>query len=132
MGDGGIWIYDHGVLKNMVAEYFTNLYIADPGAGGEFTLARIPLLHPGKLLELNAEYTHEEIYASLKDMNPLIAPSPDGFHADFFKKILGDRQGFSNWVCSKILAGVESLSHISKAEVVLIPRVDNPTKLSQF
>lgn len=70
----------------------------------------------------------EEIYASLKDLNPLKASGPDGFHAVFFQKSWEMVKELVTGFVRKILTGKESLSQMSEAMIVLIPKEDNTSK----
>lgn len=70
----------------MAVIFFATLYRSEPSSCGAFPLCRFQPIQPDKLLELTTEYTNEEIYVSLKEMNPLKAPGLDGFQTIFFQK----------------------------------------------
>jgi hypothetical protein len=81
---------------------------------------------------LTAPYSMLEIKKALFQMFPTKAPKPDGFPAHFFQQ---------NWdlcgeeitkVVIKIIKGEESAELINKIVLVLIPKVQNPSLLSQF
>jgi hypothetical protein len=80
--------------------------------------------------KLCAEFSDKEIVDALFQIGPLKAPGPDGFLARFFQR---------NWGILKeevILAVKEfffssgvMLIGVNEATIVLIPKVDNPTKV---
>ena len=81
---------------------------------------------------LIAPYEREEVKKALFQMFPTKSPGPDGFPLHFFQR---------HWdVCGVsvtdailgILRGEESAECINDTLLVLIPKVSNPTLLSQF
>ena len=81
---------------------------------------------------LHAPYTSAEVKIALFQMFPTKAPGPDGFPAYFYQR---------HWdVCGeeitkavlKIVRGEESPECINDTFLVLIPKVLNPTLLTQF
>ena len=74
----------------------------------------------------------EEIRLAIFDMSPTKAPGQDGFHAIFFQKfwsVLGD--DFSR-VCLRVLNGNASIRDFKSTNVVLIPKIKNPTSPKDF
>ena len=81
---------------------------------------------------LNAPYTQDEVKKALFQMFPLKAPGPDGFPAHFFQchwDLCGEEV---TSMVLKFMAGTESAACINDTILVLIPKVKNPTLLSQF
>jgi hypothetical protein len=81
---------------------------------------------------LLAPYTMLEVKNALFQMFPTKAAGPDGFPAHFFQwnwELCGEditRSGI------RIISGEESVELINNTVLVLIPKVQNPTLLSQF
>lgn len=102
------------------------------GCKGE-VLQHVPAKVTAKMNEsLMAPYKEEEVKVALFQMFPTKAPGPDGYPAHFFQR---------HWdICGTsvtkavlgILRGEESPACINDTLLVLIPKVSNPTLLSQF
>ena len=81
---------------------------------------------------LNAGYTKEEVKTALFQMFPTKALGPDGYPAHFYQHhwdICGDDV---TRVVLSIVRGEQSPESINDTVLVLIPKVLNPTLLSQF
>ena len=82
--------------------------------------------------ELCREFTDEEIFNAMFQIGPLKAPGPDGFPARFFQR---------HWAVFKIeITAVVKLffdtgvmpEGVNSTTIVLIPKVDTPTRLTDF
>lgn len=76
--------------------------------------------------------TAEELYAALKEMGPTKAPGYDGFPAIFFQNfwhIVGKE--ITN-LCLEILNNGASFGNLNHTDIVLIPKVPNPTSIVNF
>ena len=81
---------------------------------------------------LVAPYTQEEVKTTLFQMAPTKAPGPDGFPAQFYQRhwdICGEEV---TRAVLRIVRGEESAECVNDTVLVLIPKVMNPTLLSQF
>lgn len=81
---------------------------------------------------LCAPYTSDEVKTALFQMFPTKAPGPDGFPAHFYQRhwdICGEEV---TKIVLRIVKGEESPECINDTILVLIPKVTNPTILSQF
>lgn len=81
---------------------------------------------------LLAPYTAEEVKNALFSIGDLKAPGPDGLHAIFYKKfwpILGE--DLIREVLQAVNSGVIPEGW-NQTTIVLIPKVDNPEKVTQF
>ena len=81
---------------------------------------------------LIAPYTLEEVKKALFQIGDLKAPGPDGFPAHFYQRhwdICGEEV---TKLVLRIVRGQESPECINDTILVLIPKVTNPTNLSQF
>src|SRR3954471_3860358 len=74
----------------------------------------------------------KEVKTALFQMFPTKAPGPDGFPAHFYQRhwdVCGDE--VTNIVL-RIVKGEESAASLNETILVLIPKVQSPTLLSQF
>ena len=81
---------------------------------------------------LDAPVTSEEVKAAFFNIPPLKAPGPDGFNVFFFRKawhILGE--DLIQAVQSFFISG-HMLREINHASITLVPKVPNPSKLSDY
>ena len=81
---------------------------------------------------LCAPYSTEEVKAALFQMFPTKAPGPDGFPAHFYQRhweLCGEEVTAA---VLRIVRGEETPESINDTILVLIPKVTNPTILSQF
>ena len=81
---------------------------------------------------LMAPYTEEEVRKALFSIGDLKAPGPEGLHAIFYKKfwhlLVGDPT-------KEVLAAVNTGTipeGWNSTTIVLIPKVDNPEKITRF
>ncbi|KAA3469681.1 reverse transcriptase [Gossypium australe] len=82
--------------------------------------------------KLKAKFTTEEIWTALTEMGPTKAPGEDGLPAIFYQKcwsIIG--KDVSHYCLQQLNNGM-NVSSINKTNIVLIPKVSNPSNISQF
>ena len=91
-----------------------------------------PRLEREEVDSLNADVLEQEVRSSLFNIGGLKAPGPDGFPALFFQK---------NWkVCKQELVNLVEKAfrlgcipdQINQTYISLIPKIPNPSSLSQF
>ena len=81
---------------------------------------------------LSSEYTTEEVKVALFQMGPTKAPGPDGMNALFYKKfwhVVGDTVVLA---VLDFLNNGNMLPEINHTNIVLIPKIRNPVKMSNF
>ena len=81
---------------------------------------------------LSSEFTAEEVRVALFQMGPTKALRPDGMNAIFYQKfshIVGNDVVFAMW---DFLNNGNMLPEINHTNIVLIPIVKDPEKMSDF
>ena len=99
----------------------------------ESVIAPIPtLVTPEMNTELSRAFTREEVVMALKQLHPTKSPGLDGMLALFFQKywsIVGTN--VSNMVLNVLNSGM-SLSDINRTNIALVPKTNNPQRMSEF
>jgi len=121
------------VMCNIVQNYFENLFSIEVGEMDNNILANVcRKVTPEMNVELTAPFGGEDVKKALFHIGDLKAPGPDGMHAKFYKRfwgLLGDD------LIKEVLEAV-NLAQIpegwNETTIVLIPKVTNPTLVSQF
>ena len=82
--------------------------------------------------KLSRAFTREEVVSALKQLHPSKSPDPDGMSTLFFQKywnIVGTN--VSNMVLNVLKSGM-SLSDINKTNIALVPKTNNPQRMTEF
>lgn len=132
LDDEGQMVLNQERLEGLATSYFEHLYT------GEETGERLPLqncfpkLKAEDFEEIHRDVNDEEIREAVFSMGALKAPGLDGLHPIFYQanwEIVGPsvcrlvREAFSN---------PEKIQEVNDTAIVLIPKVDAPTSMSQF
>lgn len=127
------WCTDPDILKREVTTYFSNLFHADSFVNvTHLQVPLVPRLNQEGVAALMAPVTMEEVHKAVFSMKSYKAPGPDGFQPLFFKHfweiICEDVWGFGRQ------AFIHSYSDKCIAEIliVLIPKVDQPTRFKDL
>ncbi|KAA3465749.1 reverse transcriptase [Gossypium australe] len=131
--DDGKEINDASVIHDEAKLYFEKLFntngVANPREVLEGIEESISIEANEYLL---APFSEDEVKTTLKGMGPIKAPGPDGFPAIFFQKywhIVGKEVlGF----CLRVLNEGKEVDSVNMTNIVLIPKVQNPTSLVNF
>ena len=81
---------------------------------------------------LSTEFTAEEVKVALFQMGPTKSPGPDGMNAFFYQKlwhVVGDSVVLT---ILDFLNNGNKLPDINHTNIVLIPKVKNPERMSEF
>ncbi|XP_048422575.1 uncharacterized protein LOC125469371 [Pyrus x bretschneideri] len=129
----GVWTDDKEALKSIVVNYFKDLFSFRITTT---TMENLPHLFPcligEDLLVLNGDVTDDEIKACMFAIGGLKAPGPDGIPARFYQKF---------WhLCGKDVCDMVKVcfnttqlpDNINNTFISLIPKVDNPTSMTQL
>jgi hypothetical protein len=131
--DQGVRHEDMQTMGAMVKEYFEKLFTSEVMEIDDEILDDVDRKVSVEMNQLLlAPFSKEEVKKALFSIGDLKAPGPDGLHAIFFKRF---------WHLLEDDLVEEVLGAIQRAEVpvgwndatiVMIPKVDNPDKVTQF
>ena len=120
-------------IARVASDYFEELFSAGPCDQMDECLEAVPCKVTLDMQNiLSSEFNAEEIRQALFQMGPTKAPRPDGMNALFYQKfwnIVGDS------VISAVLDFLNTGSMvpgINHTNIVLIPKVKNPKKMTNF
>ena len=133
MDPHGRWLEDCEEVVEVAVKYFNDIFSSGPCSRVEECLEAVPQkVTPDMQLFLSGEYNADEIKEALFQMGPTKAPGPDGMNALFYQKfwhIVGDT------VVAAALDFLNSghmLPTLNHTHIVLIPKIKNPVKMSDF
>jgi hypothetical protein len=132
-GTDGDWIEDEGKLKELVNNFFKELFTEETNVKS-YTSSdyKFVPLHEDIVQDLSRQISKEEIKIALFQMGPWKAPGPDGYPAGFYHR---------NWkviehsLCSFIYQmwnHPHNIASINQTDICLIPKIDKPEFVNQF
>ncbi|MBA0754491.1 hypothetical protein Gogos_021309, partial [Gossypium gossypioides] len=131
--DGGGEVNEASEINEAATMYFQKLFTSSGIGDPSYLLTGIKNNIPAKINRvLMSKFTAEEVYEALRGMDPTKVPGHDGFPAIFFQKywhIVGTE--IANF-CLGILNKGENFGPFNQIEIVLIPKIPNPTSLANF
>ncbi|XP_015160335.1 uncharacterized protein [Solanum tuberosum] len=128
-----VWIQGDDVIAEAACDHFQKIFTGDNKLINEGALDCIPLMvNQEKNDSLTALPNLEELKEVVFSMNPNSAAGPDGMNGYFFQKcwhmikhdLLGVTQAF---FCGQMIP-----KYFFHSCIVLLPKVKNPNKLSEF
>ncbi|KAK6122599.1 hypothetical protein DH2020_043656 [Rehmannia glutinosa] len=133
--DSGIWLTDDSSISKEIEAYFQNIFSSSKPSNHDMEVivgAIKSRLSLDILDDLDSPFSEDEVKNALFSMGPNKAPGLDGFHPIFFQK---------NWdivgkdlveVVLGIVNGGNSVYSINATYIVLIPKISQPRKVSDF
>jgi hypothetical protein len=120
-------------IERIAIEYFAGLFTSSqPHAIDEVVQEADWVVMQGMNDRLMSPFTHEEVRKALFQMHPSKAPGPDGMSALFFQKywhVIGT--DISIAVLDFLNFG-RMLGSVNFTHIVVIPKVANPERITQF
>ncbi|KAK9987792.1 hypothetical protein SO802_028031 [Lithocarpus litseifolius] len=120
-------------IANIAINYFSELFTtSSPTKAVEVVKTTQRYITKEMNEQLTKDFQKEEIIQAISQMHPTKAPSLDGMSAMFYQKywnIIGED------VCNIILNTLNtnaSLANLNKTNIVLIPKTNRPTRMSEF
>jgi hypothetical protein len=133
MDDNGIKHEDKDSMCDVVYNYFSDLFTSEVSEPDVSVFEDVQTLVTEEMNRgLLAPFTAEEVKKALFQIGDLKAPGPDGLHSIFYKRfweMLGDH------LIKEVLEAIDNISvpeGWNNTTIVLIPKIDNPEKVTQF
>jgi hypothetical protein len=131
--DDESWIFEEDEIKDLIYNYFKNLYLSPNMPRPEFlTISTYPDLENHDRNMLMGMVLTSEVKEALFSMGNYKSPGPDGFHPIFFKRnweVIGP--SFCRLV-QDCFSDPTKLGDINQTLITLIPKIEAPSKVSQF
>ena len=119
----GNWCEDDDELVRVLEDYFGSIFHSRCPSEEELEAATSCItsrLTKDDLVNIERPFTEEEVYRALKDMGPIMALGPDGFHALFYQSYWGIVGSSVANACLGVLNDGQSISSINGTNIVLI------------
>lgn len=126
------WVTDQTLLKDLTIKYSTDLFKFDPHGKGDFILGGFLHFSEESIQELDRDFKEEEVLNSVKGMNSLKAPGPDGYQAFFYQQVWDVVGPTVITFALQALNEKQMPKGSAEALLVLIPKIDHPCKISQY
>ncbi|XP_075663011.1 uncharacterized protein LOC142632511 [Castanea sativa] len=131
--ESNVWCTDDSQIKEISIQYYQTLFATSHPT--EFD-AILETVFPSVTQEMNAQllrpFTREKIEIAIKQMEPIMAPGPDGMPPLFYQSfwsLVGDK------VCSAVLDCLNNCKiphEINHTNITLIPKVKSPENITEF
>ncbi|GMJ02632.1 hypothetical protein HRI_003932400 [Hibiscus trionum] len=131
--DNGNSVDTNESLLNLATSYFTDLFHSDGVSSPEPILEGVePCITNSMNEKLDCEFTNDEVLKALKAMSPLKASGEDGLGAIFYQRFWHIVGPEVSRFCIELLNGEHDYEMINHTRIVLIPKVGNPERMTQF
>ena len=124
---------DQESIAKTAISYFEEIYSTSSPNQIEKVIDFIPAKVTNEMnSELTRTFTREEVVIALKQLHPTKSPGPDGMLALFFQKYWSIAStNVSNMVLNVLNSGM-SLSEINRTNIALVPKNNNPQRMTDF
>ncbi|KAL6180716.1 hypothetical protein ACLB2K_047376 [Fragaria x ananassa] len=133
--NGGVWRLTTEGMETVIVDYFQSMY-ASATLDENHMHSVVDILQPRVTTDMNgklcAEYSDNEIRAALFQMYTTKSPGPNGMPPEFFQKYWDT---IGNDVCVAVKNFLQTgvlLKAVNYTHVCLIPKVANPTQVSDL
>ncbi|GAU43787.1 hypothetical protein TSUD_378120 [Trifolium subterraneum] len=131
--EDGVWIDDPDNLKNMVRNFYINLFQEEePIRESVISWATYPMSMEAHHNILSAPVLLAECKKALFDMGPHKAPGEDGYPAMFFQHCWDTIADSLYQYVNQVWGNPSLISSINNTLIVMIPKVDRPELVTQF
>ena len=132
--ENGTWQENEEVVSGMLIEFYANLFTSSTPGNLEQILEGIqPVVTEEKQIKLAKPFVEEEeVECAIKDMAPLKAPSLDGMPLLFYQTYWNDVGMDISQAVLSCLNSRYILKSINHTFITLIPKVQNPERVSDY
>ena len=131
--ENGTWQENEEVVSGMLIEFYANLFTSSTPGNLEQILEGIqPVVTEEMQINLAKPFVVEEVESAIKDMAPLNALGPDGMPPLFYQIYWTDVGMEISQVVLSCLNSRSILKSINHTFITLIPKVQNPERVSDY
>ncbi|XP_015058305.1 uncharacterized protein LOC107004576 [Solanum pennellii] len=131
--ENGDWIQGDDNIAQVACEHFKGIFTGEEKLINEHTLECIPrVINQDQNAQLTIEPSMDEPKEVVLSMNPNSAASPDGMNGYFFQKCLHIIKNDLMGVVQAFFSGQMIPKYFSHSCIVLLPKVNNPNKLTEY
>lgn len=120
-------------IQSEAVKFFTNLFTAEDCSGLEVALQSISSrLSDSDIATITAIVSRQEVKEAVWALDPDSVAGPDGFSGSFYRSCWDTIQDDVYMAALDFFAGVPIPKSIASAQIVLIPKKQNPDTFSDF
>ena len=129
----GNWQEDDNAMEAIILDYFTSIFRSN---GTTDMAALFDAIQPVVTEDMNeyltCEFSLDEVHRALKQMHPKKSPGPDGMPPFFYQHFWSlTGECVTKTVLDFLNLGIIS-PKFNETHIVLIPKIKNPTKITQY
>ncbi|KAL4332119.1 hypothetical protein GQ457_07G022500 [Hibiscus cannabinus] len=129
----GRWIEDESEIALCMEDHYKKLFAKDPSLNFSFISECIPMsIFEEMNRGLSKDVSIEEIKEAVFNMGALKAPGPDGYPGIFYQSFWDIIQEDVVNLVFEFFRNGSMPKDINKTNIVLIPKIKNPTKTTHF
>ena len=133
LDENGTWQENEDVVSGMLIEFYANLFTSSNPCNLEWILEGVqPVVTEDMRNALVRPFTVEEVEGAIKDMAPLKAPGPDRMPPLFYQTYWTNVGMDISHAVLSCLNSRSVMKFINHTFITLIPKVQNPEKVSDF
>ncbi|XP_015084239.1 uncharacterized protein LOC107027648 [Solanum pennellii] len=131
--ENGDWIQGENNIAQEACEHFNNIFTGEDKHISEHNLECIPrMVNQDQNTQLTKVPDLDELKEVVFSMNPNSAAGPDGMNGYFFQKCWNIIKNDLIEVLHAFFSGQMIPKYFSHSCIVLLPKVNNPNKLTEF
>ena len=128
-----MWCIEENQIKNIAVEYYQSLFSSSSPFDLDAILGKVqPSVTESMNLMLLRDFSKEEVETTMKQMEPITVPSPDGMPPLFYQSFWST---IGDYVCSAILDCLHNYKipkEINHTHIALISKVKSPELITEF